>query len=99
MKHPLITEKEFEISEIINFSQVDASRMTYMGFELVSLLYAPIQIVFGLVLLEIYIGISFIVGFAIMILLMLITMILTKIALTNNDLLLKAKDMRMKVGE
>jgi hypothetical protein len=30
---------------------------------------------------------------------MLITMILTRIALTNNELLLKAKDVRMKVGE
>jgi hypothetical protein len=30
---------------------------------------------------------------------MLFTMIFTKIAATNNDFLLKAKDARMKVGE
>jgi uncharacterized membrane protein (DUF485 family) len=62
------------------------------------LLYAPIQIVFGLALLYLYIGLSFLVGFGVMVILMLFTMIFSKIAANNNDRLLKAKDARMKVG-
>ena len=32
LKHPLISEKKFTIANIINYSQVDAQRLTYMGF-------------------------------------------------------------------
>jgi hypothetical protein len=72
--------------------------MTYLGFQMVAILYTPIQIVFGLVLLYMYIGISFLVGLGIMLILMSFTMIFTKIATSSNDLLLKAKDARMKAG-
>ena len=35
LKHPLISEKKFTIANIINYSQVDAQRLTYMGFQMV----------------------------------------------------------------
>ena len=72
--------------------------MTSLGWNLVSLLYAPILIIFALVILYFYIGISFLAGVGIMILLMLCTLIFTKIATTGNDQLLKAKDARMKAA-
>ena len=64
---------------------------------MVAVLYTPIQIIFSLFLLYIYIGPSFFVGMGVMILLMLSTLILSKIAVKSNDKLLKAKDERMKV--
>ena len=85
LKHPLISEKKFTIANIINYSQVDAQRLTYMGFQMVGLLYAPIQIIIALVLLYYYIGISFLVGTGVMILLMLSTLIFSKIAAKGND--------------
>lgn len=45
LKHPLITEKQFTIGDIINYSQVDAQRMTYLGFQLVALLITPFQLI------------------------------------------------------
>lgn len=70
-----------------------------MGFQMVALLYTPIQIIFGLTLLYIYIGVSFLVGMGVMIALMLCTLVFTKVAASANDKLLKAKDARMKIAE
>lgn len=99
LKHPLITEKKFSVSDIINYSQVDAQRMTIMGFQLVALIFTPFQISVGLYLLYIYIGPSFMIGTGVMILLMLFTLIFSKIASKYNDKLLGAKDSRMKSTE
>lgn len=70
-----------------------------MGFQLVALLYTPIQIIIGLVLLYMYIGISFLAGMGVMIVLMLFTLVFSKVVSKNNDKLLKAKDARMKITE
>lgn len=99
LKYPLITEKKFAVGEIINYSQVDAQRMTYMGFQMVALLFTPFQILIGLYLLYLYIGYSFLVGTAVMLVLMLFTLVFSKIASRQNDKLLKAKDVRMKLAE
>jgi hypothetical protein len=64
---------------------VDAQRLTYLGFQMVAILYTPLQIIVGLTLLYLYIGISFLVGLGVMILLMCCTLIFTKIATTGND--------------
>lgn len=99
LKHPLMTEKEYSTSDIINLSQVDAERMTNMSFQLISLFLTPFEILFGLILLYYYIGISFLVGTGIMIILMLFILFFTRISSAANDKLLKAKDARMKVTE
>lgn len=64
---------------------MDAQRLTYLGFQMVAILYTPLQIIVGLTLLYLYIGISFLVGLGVMILLMCCTLIFTKIATTGND--------------
>ncbi len=66
--------------------------MTYMGFQLVALLFTPFQMIIGLYLLYIYIGPSFLVGFGVMMCLMIFTLIFSKSASKSNDKLLKAKD-------
>jgi hypothetical protein len=55
-----------------------------MGYQLVAILYTPLQIIFSLTLLYLYIGPSFLVGLVIMILLMLITLIFSKIVTKGN---------------
>ena len=56
-----------------------------MGFQLTSLLFTPIQIAIGLVLLYVYIGISFLVGLGVMIVMMIFTLIFSKVAAKAND--------------
>ena len=85
LKHPILCEKTYSTSDLINYSQVDAQRMTNMGFQLTSLLFTPIQITVGLVLLYVYIGISFVVGLGVMIVMMIFTLIFSKVAAKAND--------------
>jgi hypothetical protein len=97
LKHPLLTEKKFAIGDIINYSQVDAQRMTYMGFQMTALLFTPIQIIIGLYLLYIYIGPCFLIGTGVMAVLMVFTLLFSKVASKYNDRVLRAKDFRMKL--
>ena len=73
--------------------------MTYMGFQMVALLFTPVQITIGLYLLYIYIGYSFLVGAGVMAILMVFTLLFSKVASKYNDKVLKAKDSRMKLAE
>ena len=73
------------MSDIINFSQVDAQRMTYLGFQLVALLFTPLQILVGFFMLYVYIGPSFLVGVAVMVVMMCFTLVFTKFAASAND--------------
>lgn len=66
LKYPSIAEKEFKDSEIINYSQVDAERMSSGGFELACIIIVPIQIVVGLIMMYHFIGISFLAGIGVM---------------------------------
>ena len=87
------------MSDIINYSQVDAQRMTSIGFKMTTVLFCSFQIVIGLLLLYFYIGVSFLVGVAVMILLMIVTSIFSRVMARQNEELLDAKDRRMKVTE
>lgn len=85
--------------EIINYSQVDAQRMTNMGVQLTSVLYTPIQIVIGVWLMYSYIGVSFAFGMGTMILMIAVTFFLAKKISKVNEETLKRKDQRMKKTE
>ena len=73
--------------------------MTNMGFQMAACLFAPLQLIVGLILLYSYIGPVSMVGLGVMFLLMLFTMWFVKVAAGANDKLLKAKDGRLKVTE
>lgn len=99
LKHPVLCLKKYSVSEIINYSQVDAQRMTYMGFQLTSLLFSPIMVFVGLWLMYNFIGISFLSGIAVMIATISLTFLFSKIIGKANQEVLKAKDERMKVTQ
>lgn len=71
--------------------------MTYAGYQLSSLIYGPIQIVFALVMMYFYVGLSFLVGVTTILLLILANYFISKKANEYNEKALKAKDIRMKV--
>ncbi len=84
MKHPVLCLKKYSVSEIINYSQVDAQRMTYMGFQLTSLIFTPIQVFIGLWLMYNFIGISFLSGIGVMVVTITFTFIFSKISINAN---------------
>ena len=66
--------------------------MTYMGYQLTALIFAPIQVLIGLWLMYSFIGISFLSGIGVMVLTFGLTILLSKIAVRLNENVLKAKD-------
>ncbi len=66
--------------------------MTYMGYQLTALIFAPIQVLIGLYLMYSFIGISFLSGIGVMILTLGLTILLSKITVRLNENVLKAKD-------
>jgi len=71
--------------------------MTYIGFQITTAIICPFQIIIALILLYYYIGISFLVGTGVMIVMMLLGSIFSRAFAKVNDKLLKSKDNRMKV--
>jgi ABC-type multidrug transport system fused ATPase/permease subunit len=99
LKYPALCEKNYSKSDIINYSQVDAQRMTSMGVQLTSVLYTPLQIVIGVWLMYTYIGYSFSAGMGTMILIIAFTFFVAKQIAKVNSVTLKCKDARMKTTE
>lgn len=66
--------------------------MTYMGYQLTALIFAPIQVLIGLWLMYSFIGISFLSGIGVMVLTLGLTILLSKITVRLNENVLKAKD-------
>jgi hypothetical protein len=89
LKYPALCEKKYSVSEIINYSQVDAQRMTNMGVQLTSVLFTPLQIIIGVWLMYSYIGVSFVFGMGTMI---GVTFLLAKKIARVNETTLKRKD-------
>jgi len=70
--------------------------MTYVGYSMASLVYGPMQIIFGLVMIYLYVGLSFSGGIGVIIFLLIMSYFLSKKENELNDLVLEAKDERMK---
>ena len=73
--------------------------MTYMGYQIASILFFPFQIIVGLYLMYSYIGIAFLTGIGVMICTSVSTFFLAKKSIAYNDKVLKVKDERMKLTQ
>jgi ABC-type multidrug transport system fused ATPase/permease subunit len=99
LKYSTLANKKFSEAEIINYSQTDVERMTYAGFQLAAIFYGPIQIIFALIMMYVYVGVPFFSGVGVILVLMGINYFLSKRVNYYNEEVLKAKDERMKVVE
>ena len=96
LKYPTLCSKEFQLSELINYSQVDAQRLTFLGFYTSAVIFFPIQLGIGIYLMYSFIGLSFLAGIGVILLMALFILINSKLNAKANEKLLKAKDKRMK---
>jgi ATP-binding cassette subfamily C (CFTR/MRP) protein 1 len=99
LKYSTLSDKRFSEAEIINYSQTDAERLTYAGFQLAALFYGPLQILFALIMMYFYVGVSFLTGVSVVTIIMTINYFMSKRINHYNEEVLKAKDERMKVVE
>jgi hypothetical protein len=66
--------------------------MAYMGNQLSSVIFTPIQIIIGVILMYHFIGPSFLSGIGMMIVMIVITYFFAKKTVKYNDQVLKVKD-------
>jgi ABC-type multidrug transport system fused ATPase/permease subunit len=99
LKYPSVAEKEFEESDIVNYSQVDAERLASGGNELATLLTCPIQIVIGVLLMYHFIGISFLAGIGVLLLTIGATYLTSRKSYEYNKQILRKKDERMRATQ
>jgi ATP-binding cassette, subfamily C (CFTR/MRP), member 1 len=98
LKYPTLCSKKFPTSELINYSEVDAQRMSEMAYSLSDVILLPIQLAVGIYLMYSFIGVSFLAGMGIIFLLAVQTFFMSKLSTKANDKLLTAKDKRMKIA-
>lgn len=68
-----------------------------MGYYTTAVLFVPIQLAVGIFLMYNFIGISFLAGMGIILLMGVVVFLMNKKLTKANDVLLKAKDKRMKI--
>jgi ABC-type transport system involved in Fe-S cluster assembly fused permease/ATPase subunit len=73
--------------------------MTYLGNQLSALLTTPLQLIIGITIMWLFIGISFLAGLLTTMIMIWITFIVSKYTIKFNNEVLKAKDKRMKVTQ
>jgi ATP-binding cassette subfamily C (CFTR/MRP) protein 2 len=96
LKYPTLCSKEFPLSKLINLSQVDANRLEQLGFYCNAIIFFPIQLAVGMFLMYRFIGVAFLAGIAVILIMGLFIFINSKLMLKTNDKLLVSKDKRMK---
>ena len=99
LKYPSISEKEFSEADIVNYSQVDAERMSSGGTELATMITAIPQVAVGVILMYHYTGVAFLAGTGVLILTTTLTYISSKRSYRFNKEILKKKDERMRVTQ
>lgn len=97
LKFPTLCNKSVTIAELINYTEVDAQRLTDIGWNTSSLIFSPTVLIFGIIMMYNYIGLPFVSGMLVMIMISVLVYFLTKYQTKANDTLLKAKDERMKI--
>lgn len=78
LKYSTLANKQFSEAEIINYSQTDAEKLTYAGFQLSAFFYGPLQIIFALAMMYFYVGVSFLCGVGVVSLMMIINYFISK---------------------
>lgn len=76
---------------------MDAERFSDIGWDFGSLLFSPIVLLFGIIIMLNFIGYSFIAGIGVMVVIFLLVFLITKKQNKANDNLLESKDERMKI--
>ena len=76
---------------------MDAQRLSDIGWNTSAIIFFPLVMVFGIVMMFIFIGVAFIPGMVVMVVISVMTYFITKYQSKANDTLLTAKDERMKV--
>ena len=99
LKYPIISRKRYNEADIINYSQIDAANLKKMATILIFFVFGVIEIIVGLVLFYLFIGIQFFIVIGIMVLINLVSYKIGKSTIHYNMQILETKDERINATE
>lgn len=96
LRYPTLCSKKYQLSELVNYSQVDAQKLAGVGFSTCATLFLPLELAIGMFLMYSFIGVSFLAGVAVMIAMSLLIFLNSTFQARYSTRLLEAKDKRMR---
>jgi ABC-type bacteriocin/lantibiotic exporter with double-glycine peptidase domain len=96
LKYPTQCSKQYQLSDFISYSQVDAQRLAPIAVSCTAVVFFPIQLGVGVFMMYRFIGVSFLAGVGVIILMSLLILCVSWLSVNATTQLLIAKDKRMK---
>lgn len=96
LRYPTLCSKEYQLAQLVSFSQVDAQRLTNLGYSTCVAIFFPIQLAVGVFLMYRFIGISFLAGIGVLVVMSLMIFLNSSLQAKTAERLLQTKDKRIK---
>jgi len=98
LRFSLIRSAEHNAGSLVNHIQVDSERLTFAAWELASVINLPITLGVGIYLMWVSVGINFLSGLGVILILSLVNFLFSKIYITLSEKVMGKKDERMAVA-
>ncbi|EAS00380.2 ABC transporter C family protein (macronuclear) [Tetrahymena thermophila SB210] len=97
LRYSLLSTDDYKVGSLVNMIQVDGQRLQFLFNQFSSICFLPLQLGFGIYLMSDIIGISFLFGVGVMLLMGFINFLIGRFSLKYQKLFMKEKDDRMKI--
>ena len=98
LRFSLMRSAEHNAGSLVNHIQVDSSRLTYAAWELSSVINLPITLGVGVYLMWASVGITFLSGVGVILMMSLVNFVFSKIYFKLSEKVMEKKDERMAVA-
>jgi hypothetical protein len=97
LNYSMVGQKGFSQSDIIGYSQVDTDNLMYVGSRLAYFVFGSVEILAGFGLLYWFVGLAFIAGLVVLLLLSSLTFIISSCNVSATEKALESRDERLSV--
>ena len=98
LKYSLLLSKDYNEGKLVNLMQTDLEVILFLFYNIFAVIFLPIQILIGLAIMFYYVGIAFLAGLAVIVLMGVINFLTGKVYIKYQDRLMEAKDIRSKAS-
>jgi len=98
LKYSLLRSKDYNEGKLVNLMQTDLEVIIYLFYNIFAVIFLPIQIVAGLLIMFYYVGLAFLAGLAVIVIMGVINYLTGKVYIKYQNKLMEAKDARSKAS-
>ena len=95
LKCSLISERKYKDGDIIGYSQIDTENMMYIGSKVAYFVSGVIEVVAGFALLYWFVGLAFLAGLIVLLVLSILTFFITRYGIDLTEKALNSRDARL----